>query len=266
VEAAVRSQSQICNQQIGRHRQDVLTRSLKIAACRNVGYRGQDPLQCESASDIRFDNQDALGCGRHVESRRLQDAGQFRADLHSSWSCALFRATAHCLLDLPRVSRDSVRFDFERISVHLPVTPQFEPTTETDEITDATSAWDLRRLITVGSNMLIRGEKSAATATVVALSADLSIPLVTWTAGSNVSLPALRQGTVVLQDVDRLELSAQRELLAWLDERGGCVRVISTARGDLFALVMSGEFLDPLYYRLNTIVVDATAMDGCQAQ
>jgi hypothetical protein len=170
------------------------------------------------------------------------------------------------LLDLPRVSRDSVRFDFERISVHLPVTPQFEPTTETDEIIDATSAWDLRQLITVGSNMLIRGEKSAATATVVALSADLSIPLVTWTAGSNVSLPALREGTVVLQDVDRLELSAQRELLAWLDERGGRVRVISTARGDLFALVMSGEFLDPLYYRLNTIVVDAAAMDGCVAQ
>jgi hypothetical protein len=170
------------------------------------------------------------------------------------------------LLDLPRVSRDSVRFDFERISVHLPVTPQFEPTRETDESTDATPAGDFRRLITVGSNMLIRGEKSAATATVVALSADLSMPLVTWNAGSDVSLPALRQGTVVLHDVDRLDLSAQRGLLAWLDERGGRVRVISTARGDLFDLVMSGEFLDPLYYRLNTIVVDAAAMDGCAAQ
>jgi sigma-54-interacting transcriptional regulator len=170
------------------------------------------------------------------------------------------------LLDLPRVSRDSVRSDFERISVHFPVTPQFEPTTETDDIADAASAWDFRRLITVGSNVLIRGEKSAATATVVALSADLSIPLVTWSAGSHVSLPALHQGTVVLQDVDRLDLSGQRELLAWLDDRGGRVRVISTARGDLFDLVMSGEFLDPLYYRLNTIVVDAAAMDGCVAQ
>ena len=266
MEAVVRSQSQICNQQIGRHRQDVLTGGLKIAACRNLGYRGQDPLQCESASDIGFDNQDALGCGRHVEQRRVQDASQFRADLHSSWSCALFRATAHCLLDLPRVSRDSVRFDLERISVHLPVTPQFEPTTETDEITDATSAWDLRQLMTVGSNLLIRGEKSVATATVVAFSADLSIPLVTWTAGSNVSLPALRQGTVVLQDVDRLDQNAQRELLAWLDDRGGRVRVISTARGDLFDLVTSGEFLDPLYYRLNTVVVDAAAMDDFAAQ
>jgi hypothetical protein len=150
--------------------------------------------------------------------------------------------------------------------VHLTGTSQFEPTRETDETADVTSVGDFRRLITVGSNMLIRGEKSAATATVVALSADLSMPLVTWSAGSAVSFPVLRQGTVVLQDVDRLDLCAQRELLSWLDERGGRVRVISTARGDLFDLVTSGEFLDPLYYRLNTIVVDAAVMDGFAAQ
>jgi len=84
VEAVIRSQSQICNQQIGRHRQDVLTGSLKIAASRDISYRGQDPLQRESASDIRFDNQDALGCSGHVEPRWVQDASQFRADLHTS--------------------------------------------------------------------------------------------------------------------------------------------------------------------------------------
>lgn len=150
--------------------------------------------------------------------------------------------------------------------MHSTGTPQFEPTRETDETTDVTPVGDFRRLITVGSNMLIRGEKSAATATVVALSADLSMPLVTWSAGSAASFPALHHGTVVLQDVDRLDLSAQRELLAWLDERGGRVRVISTARGDLFGLVTTGEFLDPLYYRLNTIVVDAAVMDGFAAQ
>ena len=150
--------------------------------------------------------------------------------------------------------------------MHLPGTPQFEPTRETDETTDATPAEDFRRLISVGSNMLIRGEKSAETATVVALSADLSMPLVTWNAGAGVGLPVLREGTVVLQDVDRLDLSAQREFLAWLDERGGRVRVISTARRDLFDLVTAGEFLDPLYYRLNTIVVDAASVDARRAR
>jgi hypothetical protein len=150
--------------------------------------------------------------------------------------------------------------------VHLTGTPQFEPTRESDETTDATPTEDFRRLISVGSNMLVRGEKSAATATVVALSTDFSMPLVTWNSGAGVGLPPLRQGTIVLQDVDRLDLEAQRELLTWLDERGGRVRVISTARRDLFDLVTAGEFLDPLYYRLNTIVVDVEAMDACAAQ
>ena len=66
----------------------------------------------------------------------------------------------------------------------------------------------------------------------------------------------------MLQDVDQLDLCAQHELLLWLDDRGGRVRVISTARRDLFDLVTAGEFLDPLYYRLNTIVVDAVSADA----
>jgi len=66
----------------------------------------------------------------------------------------------------------------------------------------------------------------------------------------------------VLEDVDSVDLSTQHELLAWLDARSGRVRVISTSRVDLFDLVVAGEFLDPLYYRLNTIVVDALASDA----
>jgi len=146
--------------------------------------------------------------------------------------------------------------------VLLPGSPQFELSPHAHEPVDETPAADFRRLISAGSNMLVRGEKSATTATVVALSADLSMPLVTWIAGSNIDLPPVHHGTVVLLDVDCLDLSAQRELLTWLDDRGGRVRVISTARRDLFDLVMAGEFLDPLYYRLNTIVVDAVAADA----
>jgi hypothetical protein len=143
--------------------------------------------------------------------------------------------------------------------VHLPGAPHVEFITDPEETAGATPAGDFRRLFSVGSNMLVRGEKSAATATVVALSADLSMPMVTWLAGADADLPALDQGTVVLQDVDRLDLSAQHRLLTWLDNRSGRIRVISTARYDLFDLVTAGAFLDPLYYRLNTIVVDAVA-------
>src|SRR5262249_25385756 len=112
---------------------------------------------------------------------------------------------------------------------------------------------------------LVRGEKSATAATVVALIADLSAPLVMWTAGADAQLPQLDHGTIVLQDIDRLDLNAQRALLDLLDESGGRVRVISTARSDLFDLVVAGAFLDPLYYRLNTIVVDVGAGTGACA-
>jgi hypothetical protein len=146
--------------------------------------------------------------------------------------------------------------------VHLSGISHVEFAVDREEMAGATPAGDFRRLLSVGSNMLVRGEKSATAATVVALSADLSMPFETWIAGAGADLPGLDQGTVVLQDVDRLDLSAQHQLLTWLDDRGGRVRVISTARRDLFDLVTTGEFLDPLYYRLNTIVVDAAAPDA----
>lgn len=145
--------------------------------------------------------------------------------------------------------------------MHLPDMPRVEPPTDADETADAIPAVELRRLISAGSNVLVRGEKSATTATVVALSADLSMPLVTWIGSATAALPTLDRGTVVLQDVDCLDLSAQHDLLEWLNDRGGRVRVISTAQLDLFDLVTAGEFLDPLYYRLNTILIDALASD-----
>ncbi len=119
---------------------------------------------------------------------------------------------------------------------------------------------DLRRLVNSGANLLVRGEKSATTATVVALSADFPQPLMTWIAGTDVDLPALDRGTLVVHDVDCLDLAAQRTFLTWLEDRTSRVRVITTVTRDFFAMVTAGVFLDQLYYRLNTIVVDA--VDG----
>jgi hypothetical protein len=113
-----------------------------------------------------------------------------------------------------------------------------------------------------GANLLVRGEKSAATATVVALSTDFPPPLTTWLAGTDVDLPALDRGTLVIHDIDRLDLASQRILLTWLEDRTRRVRVITTVTQDLFAMVTAGVFADQLYYRLNTIVVDAVGEDG----
>jgi UDP-N-acetylmuramyl tripeptide synthase len=140
--------------------------------------------------------------------------------------------------------------------VDLTVTTGFSATIADGAAAAETGASEFRRLVGIGSNVLVRGEKSATAMTVVALSEDLSAPVVTWSADSHTGLPQVRQGTVVLLDVDHLDLTTQRALLAWLDDCGGQVRVISTADKDLFDRVSTGDFLDPLYYRLNTIVVD----------
>jgi len=92
-----------------------------------------------------------------------------------------------------------------------------------------------------GPNLLLRGDHSAIAVAVRVLSA--AIPVVTWSAGTDVDLPAVEHGTIVLQDVDRLSPSAQTALLAWLEDRIGPLQIIATATSDLFALVTAGAFL-----------------------
>lgn len=130
------------------------------------------------------------------------------------------------------------------------------------EVAHTVPGKDLRRLVNSGANLLVRGEKSAAAATVVALTVDFPPPLLTWIVGAENSLPSVDDGTVVIHDVDGLDLAKQRVLLTWLEHRPRRVRVITTATRDLFPLVQAGDFLDQLYYRLNTIVIDAVGGDA----
>jgi hypothetical protein len=112
---------------------------------------------------------------------------------------------------------------------------------------------------TRGPNLLLCGDHAATAIAIRVLSAAVPIPVVTWTATSEVSLPELDHGTIVLQDVDRLSPSTQLELLKWLDDHTGPVQIIATVTSDLFALVSSGVFMDRLYYLLNTCVLDLAA-------
>jgi DNA-binding NtrC family response regulator len=54
--------------------------------------------------------------------------------------------------------------------------------------------------------------------------------------------------------VDALVDIDQRRLLDWLGAAVG-VKVISTATAPLLPRIKRGEFLDSLYYRLNTICI-----------
>jgi hypothetical protein len=62
----------------------------------------------------------------------------------------------------------------------------------------------------------------------------------------------------VLRDVHGLTPADQLELLDWLELAEGRTQVVSTSSTPLLPRVHSGEFIDTLYYRLNTVCVDVT--------
>jgi DNA-binding NtrC family response regulator len=70
----------------------------------------------------------------------------------------------------------------------------------------------------------------------------------------------LRESTVVIESIDRLDAPGQAELQRWIDERerggslgSGRCRLVVTSRKDLQREAVAGRFSPALYYRLNTI-------------
>jgi hypothetical protein len=109
-------------------------------------------------------------------------------------------------------------------------------------------------------NLLICAATPLAIAIVTALSLGLRQPVQIQGAWSRASAPT--SGTLVLHGVDRLDPREQRELFAWLDATHETVQVVSLSTRPIFPLVTQGLFLDPLYYRLNTIFVDTEAPEA----
>jgi hypothetical protein len=106
-------------------------------------------------------------------------------------------------------------------------------------------------------NVLIAGTYDTTEAVVATLLPYLRPPVYCWT--PDASLPAPHEvSTLLVRDVATLSLDQQHALLSWLDLAGaGHAQVVSTAALPLFPLVEHGEFLEALYYRLNTVRLDA---------
>jgi DNA-binding NtrC family response regulator len=79
-----------------------------------------------------------------------------------------------------------------------------------------------------------------------------------WDPGARTEMPSVGRGTFVIWNVDVLDACAQRQLIDVLD-RPHRVQVISVAPVDLFERVKRGDFLEALYYRLNTVRVHLQA-------
>lgn len=62
--------------------------------------------------------------------------------------------------------------------------------------------------------------------------------------------------TLVLHDVLALSPREQRSLFAWTNGHGQDCRIVSIGRLPVFPLVEDGDFLAPLYYRLNEVYAE----------
>src|SRR4051812_44802205 len=120
-----------------------------------------------------------------------------------------------------------------------------------------------RRDLQVGSmphtNVLVVGNPDATRIVVDMLRLDLRGPVVKWRAGQPLDLPMPGgAATLVLEDVNELNLEEQFRMLRWLDDVRGKIRVVSTTSAPLWPQVQVGGFNEILYYRLNVVFVDIT--------
>jgi len=73
-------------------------------------------------------------------------------------------------------------------------------------------------------------------------------------------------GTLVLADVERMTIGQQLTLFDWLGRSGGDVQVVSITRAPMAALIADGLFLEGLFFRLNTVRIQAVNLgDFCAA-
>jgi hypothetical protein len=73
-------------------------------------------------------------------------------------------------------------------------------------------------------------------------------------------LPASGRGTLFLHDIAALTPPQQIILHDWLSTRGREVQVVSTTSSQMLPLVQDGQFLEGLFYRLNTISTVAASV------
>ena len=111
-------------------------------------------------------------------------------------------------------------------------------------------------------NLLILGTDDETKQTIDAIAPSLVGPFATWVPSPSTPFPDQPCRTLVIHDVDRLTFSQQEHLVRVSAARAGDLQIVATSQCPLFAAVERGVFLERLYYRLNVIVLDLTALKG----
>ena len=114
--------------------------------------------------------------------------------------------------------------------------------------------WERRLAHATRLNLLLIATDVDPRELLEALRWDCPEPIMTWTPGEVLVLPAnAHAGTLLLEDVSALTLDDQRRLYGWLEASTGWMQVVSITSRSLLPSIQEGTFLEILYYRLNII-------------
>ena len=104
-------------------------------------------------------------------------------------------------------------------------------------------------------NALLIGSSARVAEATKALIPRLRSPIVQCDGTVSDALRTLERGTLFIANVERLPLEQQQRLMDFLADRRRSVQCIAASSMDLFSRMRSGEFLEVVYYRLNSVLV-----------
>jgi transcriptional regulator of acetoin/glycerol metabolism len=110
-------------------------------------------------------------------------------------------------------------------------------------------------------NLLVLCAGIEPAAVVASLKSWCTGPCLVCRLPGSLRLPAVERGTLLLENVTSMTLGQQIALNDWLAATSGAMQIVSVATESVWAAVEAGEFLESLFYRLNTIVLAATPPD-----
>ena len=122
---------------------------------------------------------------------------------------------------------------------------------------------------TLRPNVLVIGPVARSEAVVAAIICALStvstvsMPVHYWT--PDLPLPSPGDTTpIVIRDIATLSLSSQQAWVARMNAPEAHTQIIATSSIAVFPLVARGVFLEDLYYRLNTVLLDVRKSDPAE--
>jgi hypothetical protein len=106
-------------------------------------------------------------------------------------------------------------------------------------------------------NLLIASEDTSCEGVLQQLRLVCESPIHVCRLPGALNLHAYGSGTLVLHDIAQLTIRQQIELFDWLGRQRDIVQVVSVTRASMKDLIADGQFLEGLFYRLNTVRVRA---------